>query len=278
VIASGEGIPAAIEVDEARVYWVSHAGAGPEGGVKLRAAPKCGGAVTTLAVAPYFAEGLAQDDATLFFSTSIGSGEGAVLAVPKGGGDAVTLFQGARRPGGLAVDDAYVYFAEPYEHAVYRTPKAGGAPSLVAVGLAPQGTTSPTRVALLAGAVFAAGDEGVCALGSGAPVRVFDGDADDLRVAGASVVIASGSGIFSLDPATRTSRRLSDGGNAVCASAHDAAFVTGAIVELHRVSLAGGTEDVLDASGGLGPGAIVCDDAAAFWTAGGQVRRTSLIR
>lgn len=45
MLASGEAIPSAIEADETRVYWLTHAGARADGGAKLRTVAKCGGQI-----------------------------------------------------------------------------------------------------------------------------------------------------------------------------------------------------------------------------------------
>ena len=279
LLASGEGVPSAIEADETRVYWLTHAGAGADGGVKLRTVAKCGGPVTTLATGPYFAEGLTQDATTLFFATSTGSGQGAIVSVPKAGGAATILRQGTFRPAGVAVDDTSLYWADPFEHAVYKLPKSGGAPVLVASGLAPKGLTSPTSVGVNGSHVFAAGAEGVWKIpvAGGTPELRLEQSTLALRAAGDDFVVASGSGIFALYSAEGTTKRLSAGGNGLCASGRHIAFVSGEIVAVHRVPLLGGVDEIVVESGAKGPGAIACDATAAYWAGGGQITRSSLL-
>ncbi len=281
-LASGEGIPSAIEVDDTRTYWLTHAGAGANGGVKLRAVDKCGGPVVTLATGPYFSEGLTQDATTLYFATSIGSGQGAILSVAKTGGPATTLFQGNGRPSGIAADDTSVYWADSIEHVVYTLSKSGGTPVRLASALAPKGLSSPTSVAVKGADVYAAGQEGVwkIPIAGGAPVLVFAEPVEALRATEDYLVLASGYGIFSLHLPDGATKRLADGGNSVCAGATDIAYAsydTGELVDIHRVPFLGGADDVVVASGTKGPGVVACDATAAYWAGGGQITRSSLL-
>ncbi len=211
--------------------------------MKLRAVETCGGPVLTLATAPYFSEGFAQDATTLFFGTSVGSGQGAIVSVPKAGGPATTLAQGELRPSGIAIDDT-------------------------------------SSVAVSGSDVFAAGQEGVWKIpvAGGAPELVFSQSTLAVRATGSYVVLASPYGIFSLDVSDGTTKRLSDGGNSVCASASGVAFASGEIVAVHRVPLLGGIDDIVIASGATGPGVVACDATAAYWAGGGQITRSSVLR
>jgi hypothetical protein len=122
-LASGQGEPNAIAVDEANVYWVNYNGGigrAPIGGGTVEARPTApNGAYTTLAM---------QGD-TLYY-TRYTDLDGAVLRMPKTGGGEEVFVGGQIYPAGLAVDATHVYWSGFSEMGIQRVPLTGGTPEL----------------------------------------------------------------------------------------------------------------------------------------------------
>jgi hypothetical protein len=139
MIASGTGTMG-IAVDDTNVYWV---------GSGVYAAPKAGGAATTLteAGAPYE---VAVDAAYVYWTDN----DGPVWRVAKAGGTpqkiADTTSQNSFQPMGIAVDCANAYFLTS-DGKVWQVPKDGSAQPVV---LASDGGNEPWGIATDAANVY----------------------------------------------------------------------------------------------------------------------------
>lgn len=137
VLATGQGsAPGAVQdliVDTGRVYWIP--GAGAASGGTVLAVPKAGGAVATLATGISQPEGLAQDDANLYFvSHDVG-----VERVAKTGGSKALLLEDGTLDGGvfpefwLVVASPNLYYVGGQGTGLYGLPlEGGGTPTPVA--------------------------------------------------------------------------------------------------------------------------------------------------
>jgi hypothetical protein len=96
--------PMGIAVDENNVYWVG------DGNGTVNAMPIDGGAVTTLATGPGFAEFLVLDSGYLFWSAGLDTNDGAILRMPVTGGTPTVLAWDIYGAGPLVVDAQSVYF------------------------------------------------------------------------------------------------------------------------------------------------------------------------
>jgi hypothetical protein len=121
-LATGN-MPEDIGVDAQNVYWTDL------GDGSVRAVPKAGGAVVTLATGQAQPRRLALDGSYVYWANHLG---GAIMRAPKDGSAAPTLVSTAVQPMAVAVVGAYVFFVEQTGAAgdLQRAPAAGGSPVL----------------------------------------------------------------------------------------------------------------------------------------------------
>jgi len=125
-LAAGVDEMTAVVADGSHVYWTDYDGTSFE----VRRSTLDDAGVTTLASMPVERQGaiLAQNDASVFWTTGSGIGE-----VAKGGGGAATLASSSGwSPDQLVADSTDVYISNGYG-SVLRVPLDGGAPATLAV-------------------------------------------------------------------------------------------------------------------------------------------------
>jgi hypothetical protein len=97
-------------MDDTHVYWVVEGGR-PSGAAALRRMPRDGGAIETLYTMPARTYALALDATDVYFAhTTDGTFAGAVWRLPKAGGAPVQL-TAAFNPTSIAVDATHVYYS-----------------------------------------------------------------------------------------------------------------------------------------------------------------------
>jgi hypothetical protein len=151
ILTPGAGDATHVAVDADAVYWTEWSG-------DVRRVPRTGGQSITIGHVPN-AYTIAIDATDVFFVAS-----GTVHRVPKSGGEVKALFPGGEQgiglaPDGIAVDDTSVYFASLFGDAIYKVPKSGGTPAVVA-----RGPQYPRSVALDDTCVYWTTDAGVAPL------------------------------------------------------------------------------------------------------------------
>jgi len=134
-----QSAPDQLAVDGDSVYWTA-SGA-------LYRAPKSGGDATQLAVFDAGSDGVALDDANVYWSSL--DNAGTVRSVRKDGGDTEILSKGIDHPREVAVDDVHVYYTAEGAGSLMRLRKSGGSLERLAVEQA-----LPHALALSADRVF----------------------------------------------------------------------------------------------------------------------------
>jgi WD40 repeat protein len=144
VIASRQGEPSGLAVDERHAFWVASATE------RLRRAPKLGGAFGGLATDTKGPARIAVDDTSAFVARSRlekRDDEAILVRVPKDGGNLTALLRGepSRKPAAIALDADHVYLAlavtpeREYTEkgTLLRVAKTGGEPETLAADMAP---------------------------------------------------------------------------------------------------------------------------------------------
>jgi hypothetical protein len=122
-LAANQSHSTAIAIDQANVYWTTHADlggsgdAGPPSGAILRT-PIGGGAIVTMVSGIAALAGIAVDDANLYWlddgppdsNRYADNTNGAVMRMPLDGGAPLTLASGQNWPQSIVVDSANVYW------------------------------------------------------------------------------------------------------------------------------------------------------------------------
>lgn len=123
VLAPDEEWPTSIAIDATHVYWALD-GIGCDGG-RIRAMPKAGGPIVTLASDQPNPRALAVDQERVYFYD--GCGTGLLRSVPKRGGAVLdhALVVGDSDARVIALDSQNIYFNDV---GVLSTPKSGGSP------------------------------------------------------------------------------------------------------------------------------------------------------
>ena len=285
--ATGEGIPSALAVDDRYVYWLTHAGAGSDGGTRLRAADKCGTAPpVTLATAPYFASGLSVDAKGVYFTTTRGDGVGSVafLAKKLSAGGAPWAFaklvswDGTFQPADVKPGPSgAIYWVEPESGVVAVIGEAN-----VRVELA-SGLDHPAHLAFDGQSMYVGTRTGLLRLDTAPATQVVPGE-----VKGLTSDPATGA-VFALtrDTAYRIERGTQKPSvllasfpaeiDDVAVSSIELYFVHGPVASLGAFPIGGGPTSPPMTTGGKGPGRIAADDSGVYWTAGGVVARVTSV-
>lgn len=127
VLASGQGGPIAIAVDDTSIYWVNNHGG------QVMKMDKAGGTPVTLASGQTGAYAIAVDGQYVYWTT-----QDSVMKLPLGGGTPVTVATGQTNPIALAVDATNIYWtafgtdAGMFDGKVLKAPIAGGPPVVLA--------------------------------------------------------------------------------------------------------------------------------------------------
>lgn len=170
VLASGLSSAAGLVLDAANVYVAIAGDSGMAyANGTIAKVPKMGGALTTLATAP--GAFVLTTDGTTLFAGAIGPAAnttGAIYTVPMTGGPTTMISSNGASVFGVAVNATDLYFSELDNGGLFKVPKAGGSP----VMLAP--STMPYGVALDATNVYGSSSTSVVALplAGGAPVQL----------------------------------------------------------------------------------------------------------
>jgi hypothetical protein len=129
-LASQQIDPWFLALDATHVYWTNACDVTACG---VFAEPKAGGAHAQIAMSS-FADGIAVDDAAVFWISSDGPGTptGSVMRMPKPSGPVQKIAGDLEHPWEIALDDAFVYWTDEDAGKVGRAPKAGGPAETVA--------------------------------------------------------------------------------------------------------------------------------------------------
>jgi sugar lactone lactonase YvrE len=134
-IATGQGYPDSIAVDDGHVYWAPE-NSGADGAI--RRARKDGTGLETLASGQGAPHGIALDQGAVYWANYLAPGE--VSKVSKDGGTSpMVLTNGGMGLFDVAVDDEDVYFLNSYASTLSRVAKTGGAATLLATEKGPLG-------------------------------------------------------------------------------------------------------------------------------------------
>ena len=119
----------ALATNQESAFW-SLPGAGIDDTDSILSVPLCGGAVVTLASDQGTVNGIAVDEANVYWITASEANTGGVLRVPVGGGAVETL--AASGTGSVTIDEDRVYWTDRWAAAVMSQPKAGGTTTTLA--------------------------------------------------------------------------------------------------------------------------------------------------
>lgn len=237
-IVGGQTLPAAIAVDDARVFWASSA----PSSVRTCAKSGCASA-TQLATSGDFPYGLTLDSSTVFWLVSNESG--SLEAVGKDGAGAQTLSPKLGYAQWVVADDVAVYFTTAGDGNVIRYDKAQKTSTAIA-----SGESAPHGIAVDGANVYFGTHDGFVK-------KVPKGG-------GAPVVVASGQGfVEGLAVDDQSLYWTSAGGGDADGS-------------IQRCAIAGGPVTTL-AAGQAKPFAVAVDETTVFWvnSATGAVMKTS---
>jgi hypothetical protein len=128
VLASAQREPTALAVDATHAYWSDYVD-DDSGAGGVRRVPLAGGAPETLAAHRSLVS-LTLDETHVYYlfgGTSEASWkDGALYAIPKQGGAPLLVADGLAGTGRVAVDATHAYWTEAYSFTVRRAPKHGG--------------------------------------------------------------------------------------------------------------------------------------------------------
>jgi hypothetical protein len=129
-LASGQGGPDSLAVDDTHVYWTN------EDDGTVRSVPLGGGSVTTLASGQGALMSVATDGKYVYWADEY---LGTVSEVPVGGGSVTTLASGQNGPFSVAVNGGYIYWVNighdtQADGSVNKAPLGGGSVTTLATG------------------------------------------------------------------------------------------------------------------------------------------------
>ncbi len=169
-LASGQGEPVGIALDETYVYWANL------GGNSINRVPKIGGAVEVIAVSQLMPTALVVDDTHIFW---LSAGSGQVMRSVKDGPPLQQLAGGQGQLSYLSLSADLVYWTDGTSGEVLSVGKDGGSSLVVA-----SGQNGPASIAVAANAVYwsneLAGEVMVQSLNGGDPIEVASGQSQPL--------------------------------------------------------------------------------------------------
>ena len=274
-LAGSQARPRGIALTATHVYWCNQ-GNGSSSNGSISRVPKAGGTVEVLASAQSDASGLALDSESVYWTNpnfAASTQAGTVRKMPLAGGDVQILAGGIGYPLAIAVNATGAYVTS--SSAVLRVPLAGGAANPIANGV---GQGEAMSLAIDAQNLY---------LGIGLETLPLDGGqsksidptstgsvgiaVDDTHIyffrSGALARVAkTGGSPKTLSPTLGRSPTgiAVDGSDAyvTLAGSSELGFADGAVV---RVPKTGGARTII-AVNQRGPGVIVVDTTAIFWT------------
>jgi len=275
VLAKGEGFPTGIAVDRARVYWATAGSACATG--RIRAIPKGGGPIVTLADGQTDPHVLVVDDAFAYWYD--GCGSGVVRRVPLAGGavDQVALsIDPAEDARVLAADSRNLYFNG---YGVLGVAKQGGAPFVVDEADYVYGLAADDRGVYWAGPVHGGPTMAVFAMPAGAttPVMLVQQDVGVAFAIDTAWVYFDGAGIQRVPrsggPAQTIVSPPANVGYDMTTDVTSVYWLEGNAelpqYRVHRTPVAGGADAVI-AQGSGWAFHVVEDESCVYWTNPGE--------